>query len=62
MSRGIKIRDRVSGVRGFQLNTLRLSSSKNLTGQAGVGGRGAESRGLRSEVGDRRSEVKGRGL
>jgi hypothetical protein len=44
-----EIKDQRSGVGGPQLNSLRLSSSKNLTGQAEVGGWRAKDQ--KSEVG-----------
>jgi hypothetical protein len=34
---GAKVRNQKSEIRGPQLNSLRLSSSKNLTGQAEIG-------------------------
>jgi hypothetical protein len=51
-----EIKDQRSGVGGPQLNSLRLSSSKNLTGQAEVGGWRAKDQ--KSEIRGRRSPVK----
>jgi PfaB family protein len=49
--------DQGSGVSGPQLNSLRLSSSKNLTGQAEVGDRKTENRKQKIETWDRKTAL-----